>query len=85
MPLESARDSLWVWIALPQICRVEKPIYGMAQAGRRWQRTIFPWFESQGFVASDADPCVFVKRCSRQTPQGKHSAFLIKSRTGSLP
>eukprot|EP00965_Chrysotila_dentata_P117263 3875219-Pleurochrysis_carterae.AAC.7 len=22
----------------PRICRVEKPIYGMAQAGRRWQR-----------------------------------------------
>jgi hypothetical protein len=26
----------------PQICRVDKPIYGMAQAGHRWQRTIFP-------------------------------------------
>eukprot|EP00965_Chrysotila_dentata_P234967 6200477-Pleurochrysis_carterae.AAC.1 len=27
----------------PRICRVEKPVYGMAQAGRRWQRTLFPW------------------------------------------
>eukprot|EP00966_Prymnesium_polylepis_P033538 779555-Prymnesium_polylepis.1 len=26
-----------------RLCRVEKPVYGMAQAGRRWQRTIFPW------------------------------------------
>eukprot|EP00965_Chrysotila_dentata_P124437 4112851-Pleurochrysis_carterae.AAC.2 len=25
----------------PRICRVEKPIYGMAQAGRRWQRSLF--------------------------------------------
>ena len=23
--------------------RINKPIYGMAQAGRRWQRTIFPY------------------------------------------
>eukprot|EP00965_Chrysotila_dentata_P222801 6193190-Pleurochrysis_carterae.AAC.2 len=26
----------------PRVCRVEKPIYGMAQAGRRWQRSLFP-------------------------------------------
>ena len=23
-----------------QICRILKPVYGMAQAGRRWQRTL---------------------------------------------
>jgi len=43
-------------------CRVQKPIYGMAQAGRRWQRTIFPWFESQQFTQLDSDNCVFVKK-----------------------
>ena len=26
----------------PMICKVVKPVYGMAQAGRRWQRTLFP-------------------------------------------
>ena len=26
-----------------RVCRVEKPVYGMAQAGRRWQRCLFPW------------------------------------------
>lgn len=26
-----------------RICRVERPVYGMAQAGRRWQRTLSPW------------------------------------------
>ena len=45
-------------------CRVEKPIYGMAQAGRRWQRSIFPWIVSQGFTQLDADTCVFVRRRS---------------------
>ena len=30
----------------PRVCRVEKPVYGMAQAGRRWQRTIFPWLKA---------------------------------------
>ena len=24
------------------VLRIEKPIYGMVQAGRRWQRTLFP-------------------------------------------
>jgi len=28
---------------LPQIVKIEKPIYGMAQAGRRWQRSLYPW------------------------------------------
>ena len=37
---------------LPRICKVKKPIYGMAQAGRRWQRSIFPWFIDQGFTCS---------------------------------
>eukprot|EP00965_Chrysotila_dentata_P044438 1477496-Pleurochrysis_carterae.AAC.1 len=31
----------------PRLCRVRKPICGMAQAGRRWQRTLFPWLEAQ--------------------------------------
>eukprot|EP00965_Chrysotila_dentata_P121608 4020175-Pleurochrysis_carterae.AAC.4 len=34
----------------PCICRVEKPIYGMAQAGRRWQRSLFPWLLEFGFT-----------------------------------
>ena len=45
------------------VCRVVKPIYGMAQAGRRWQRTLFPWLREFGFVASKNDPCVFT--CER--------------------
>eukprot|EP00965_Chrysotila_dentata_P041985 1393027-Pleurochrysis_carterae.AAC.1 len=33
----------------PRVCRVFKPIYGMAQAGRRWQRSLFPWLIFWGF------------------------------------
>ena len=62
---------------LTRICRVEKPIYGMAQAGRRWQRSIFPWIESQGFTASSSDRCVFVKRKTMQTPKGPREEIVI--------
>ena len=42
-----------------QVLCVQRPIYGMAQAGRRWQRTLFPWLTAQGFTQHHADPCVF--------------------------
>eukprot|EP00965_Chrysotila_dentata_P086383 2850669-Pleurochrysis_carterae.AAC.1 len=45
----------------PRICRVQKPVHGMAQAGRRWQRTLFPWLEEQGFQQSSTDTCTFSK------------------------
>eukprot|EP00965_Chrysotila_dentata_P039930 1326411-Pleurochrysis_carterae.AAC.1 len=35
----------------------------MAQAGRRWQRSLFPWLIQWGFAQSSSDPCVFV--CNR--------------------
>eukprot|EP00965_Chrysotila_dentata_P176287 5820904-Pleurochrysis_carterae.AAC.1 len=34
----------------------------MAQAGRRWQRTLFPWLLHFGFIQSSSDPCVFTLR-----------------------
>eukprot|EP00965_Chrysotila_dentata_P006834 223541-Pleurochrysis_carterae.AAC.1 len=36
----------------------------MAQAGRRWQRTLFPWLLDYGFSPSSSDPCVFTLRSS---------------------
>ena len=51
-------------------CRVQKPIYGMAQAGRRWQRSIFPWFTEQGFTQMHADNCIFVKRAQTTLKDG---------------
>eukprot|EP00965_Chrysotila_dentata_P186146 6146089-Pleurochrysis_carterae.AAC.1 len=31
----------------------------MAQAGRRWQRSLFPWLIEFGFTQCKSDPCVF--------------------------
>eukprot|EP00965_Chrysotila_dentata_P029999 998925-Pleurochrysis_carterae.AAC.1 len=42
-----------------RVCKVVKPIYGMAQAGRRWQRSLFPWLLQWGFAQCSTDPCVF--------------------------
>eukprot|EP00965_Chrysotila_dentata_P126594 4185934-Pleurochrysis_carterae.AAC.1 len=43
----------------PRVCRIEKPVYGMAQAGRRWQRSLFPWLIEFGFTQCKSDPYVF--------------------------
>eukprot|EP00965_Chrysotila_dentata_P038306 1273199-Pleurochrysis_carterae.AAC.1 len=42
-----------------RVCRILKPVYGMAQAERRWQRSLFPWLQSWGFSQCSSDPCVF--------------------------
>ncbi len=45
----------------PLVLRIEKPIYGIPQAGRRLQRQIFPWLKSLGLRQLDeADSCVWV-------------------------
>ena len=43
------------------VYKVVKPVYGITQAGRRWQRTLFPWMLEQGFTQCQSDPCVFYK------------------------
>ena len=40
-----------------RICKVEKPVYGMAQAGRRWQRSLFPWMLAWRCDAKGAKGC----------------------------
>ena len=42
----------------------------MAQAGRRWQRSLFPWLKEFGFIQSQSDPCVFVCKKSVDSPTG---------------
>jgi hypothetical protein len=49
----------------------------MAQAGRRWQRTLFPYLLSRGFKVLESDPCVFVRRETVQTPSGPREETLI--------
>lgn len=53
-----------------QICRILKPVYGMAQAGRRWQRTLFPWLKDFGFAQTHSDQSVFTLERTMQTPNG---------------
>ena len=49
----------------PRVARIEKPIYGIQQAGRRLQRMLFAWLLDQGFrQLDDSDPCVFVREHS---------------------
>jgi hypothetical protein len=72
---------------IERICRVEKPVYGMAQAGRRWQRTIFPWILAWRGVAADGsaiqleqsklDTCVFTCRARVSTPDGPRDEILL--------
>ena len=48
----------------PMIARVDKPIYGIQQAGRRLQRMLFAWLREHGFTPlDDSDPCIFSKSC----------------------
>ncbi|MDA2987416.1 MAG: reverse transcriptase domain-containing protein, partial [Actinomycetota bacterium] len=63
----------------PRILRVVKPIYGMAQAGRRWQRSLFPWLldSKRGFTQLASDKCVFVRTEKRQTPAGERTEHLL--------
>ena len=53
-----------------QICRILKPVYGMAQAGRRWQRTLFPWLKDFGFTQTHSDQSVFTLERTMHTPSG---------------
>ena len=68
------------------VCRVEKPIYGMAQAGRRWQRSIFPWFVQHGFRQLTSDNCVFIKKQTITLPDGstREETFTLHRRGGIL-
>ena len=38
-----------------------RPLYGQADAGRIWQRTIHAQFVKQGFTRSEYDPCYYFK------------------------
>ena len=65
-----------------QVLKVVKPIYGMAQAGRRWQRSLYPWMEEwqadcAKFTRLFSDTNVFMCKHEVDTPTGKRSEVLI--------
>ena len=58
------------------VYKVLKPVYGMAQAGRRWQRSLFPWLIDPGptcgnLTQSESDPSVFF---ATKAPSSKQSS-----------
>ena len=61
----------------PIMCVVRKPIYGMAQAGRRWQRSLFPWLTEFGFTQCESDKCVFILTRTMDTPHGPRDESVI--------
>ena len=48
----------------------------MAQAGRRWQRTLFPWLKEYGFTQAHGDQSVFSLRRTMSTPNGPREETL---------
>ena len=61
----------------PRVWKATKPVYGMAQAGRRWQRTLFPWLKEWGLHACDSDSCVFFLHKEVNTPNGPRADCLV--------
>ena len=44
-----------------KVCRIDKPIYGIQQSGRRLQRRVAPWLISSGLrCLDDSDDCLYV-------------------------
>jgi hypothetical protein len=40
--------------------RQSGPLYGGESASRRWEDTIAPWYEEQGFARGENEPCAFL-------------------------
>lgn len=61
---------------------VVRPVYGMAQAGRRWQRTLFPWLlewsHGQARLSqASSDPCIFHCRAKTQVDGTERDEWLF--------
>ena len=69
-----------------RMCVVTKPVYGMAQAGRRWQRSLFPWLNAWNADAGEGAPrlrqsvfdtCVFFCHHTVSTASGPRDEVLM--------
>lgn len=44
-----------------RVCRLNKAVYGLKQAGRVWNKKLDGFLTNAGYVKSKCDPCVYVK------------------------
>ena len=44
---------------VPLVCKLQKSLYGLKQAGRNWNKLIDNWMKQYGFIQSHADPCLY--------------------------
>lgn len=47
------------------VWHLTRSLYGMVQSGRNWYMRLREWLAQYGFVASDADPCVYTKQTAK--------------------
>jgi hypothetical protein len=50
------------YASTPQVCKLNKCIYGLKQSNRQWNKTINGFLSRHGFVASRADPCIYIRK-----------------------
>ncbi|CAB4030147.1 uncharacterized protein K02A2.6-like, partial [Paramuricea clavata] len=43
------------------VCKLNKSLYGLKQSGRNWNATLHNYLVKEGFMQSQADPCVYHK------------------------
>lgn len=48
------------------VCRLDKSLYGLKQAGRTWHQKIDTALKAQGFTPIQADQCIYVRRTTSE-------------------
>ena len=46
----------------PKVCKLKKSLYGLKQSPRCWNKRFVNFMSSVGFIESNADPCLFVRK-----------------------
>ncbi len=44
------------------VCKLRKSLYELKQSGRNWNKKLDSWLKNYGFIASKADPCLYILR-----------------------
>ena len=44
------------------VCKLRKSLYGLKQSARCWNKNIDQYLKDEGYIQSNADPCIYYKR-----------------------